>query len=143
MFFNLKGHQKFLFEIRGKLKFIEIENNPKFKRIFNCFSEFSIRDKNENGFIFYENGNLKICRVLMNYNITNHGLIRRNKLKRFIMQNNILRYFVGNVYHYFIINVEKEIRPTLVSLNSTISKNQMQSMLVNKNIYYLALRTEE
>jgi len=151
LFFNLKGHQKFIFELNGKLKFIDVENNPKFKRAFNCLSEFSVRDSNENGFIFHENGNLKICRVLKNYQITNCGLIRRNKIKRFIVHNNILRYFLGNIYNYFIINVEKEIRPTILSdHNNNVNSNncfgnasQNPNMLVNKNFYYLTLRTEE
>ena len=65
--FNLKGYQKILFEINGKLKFIDFENNNYFKRNINSFSEFSVKELNENGFIFHENGNLKICRIPKSY----------------------------------------------------------------------------
>lgn len=116
---------------------------------------------NENGFIFHENGNLKICRIPKFYSITSIGLLRRNKVKRFIFHNNIQTCRQGNVNNYFIINVEKELRPTLVYLNNQPANNPLntnssntnvltnnvnnsnQSMIVNKNVFFLTLRTEE
>lgn len=173
MLFNLKGHQKILFEIHGKLKIIDIENNYLIKRNINSFTEFCLKDTNENGFIFHENGfnniSLKICKIPKNYSITRYGILRRNKIKRFVTHNNIQISRAANINNYYIINVEKEMKQTLFNdaspsvsnlinspnTNTTFlntpqgniikntNENNNYSLIVNKNFYFLTLRTEE
>ncbi len=133
---NIKGNQKLLFEVNGRLKFLDFENNIYLKRSISAFSEFS-KDGSLNGFIYFENGILKLCNLPKNYEIKEIGLIKRNPLNRFPVNMNLLIIPQGMINLYFYILVEKELKPKAVKVSETAS------ITVNKFIYYLTLRTED
>ena len=133
---NIKGNQKLLFEVNGRLKFLDFENNLYLKRSISAFSDFS-KEGSLNGFIYFENGILKLCNLPKNYEIKEIGLIKRNPLNRFPVNMNLLIIPQGMINLYFYILVEKELKPTALKVSETTS------ITVNKFSYYLTLRTED
>lgn len=125
---NIKGLQKVLFEVNGKLTFLNFENNMILRMVIEAFTDIKFEDNNF-GFLYFENGYIKCCRIPSGYEIEQVGLIRRNPLFRFPVNCNILQ--IGTVKLY--ITVEKETRIVVVP-------NMPPS---NRYIYHLVLRTEE
>jgi hypothetical protein len=140
---NIKGHHKVLFEINGRLKFCDFENNLQIKRSISAFSELN-KEGCENGFIYYENGVLKMCRAPLNYKLTDIGLLRRNKLERFPVNCNYIPYPPQTLMpvFYFYAMIEKEFRPIQTPITIG-TQNQSATLVSNKFFYYLTLRSEE
>lgn len=125
---NIKGAQKVLFDINGKLQFIAFESNAFFRTTIDSFTEIR-HEGNPSGFVYFTNGYLKICKIPKNYEISEMGLLRQNPLYRFPVICNILPM----VNMQFYIMIEKENRIVTIP-------NMIPTM---KQIYYLVLRTEE
>ena len=122
--FNLPKNQKFIFDIKGKISILDV-NNLNIKHSFSCFTEYS-NEEIENGFLIFENDKLKHCSIPKNYTLdSNNILIRRNFLNRFPVTLNYIPVYSIPMYYCYIL-IEKEFSPLTSSFK-----------------YYLTLRTED
>ena len=125
---NIKGNQRVLFDINGKLQFLNLENNLILRITIDTCSDIST-ETCPNGLVYYNNGFLKFFKTPKNYKINELGLIRRNQIFRAAVNCHILPIMATHFY----IMIEKELKPYSIKGGPN----------VNRNFYYLTYRTEE
>jgi len=127
--FNLENNRRIIYEVNNELCLLKI-NNEINKTNFSSFCNYNNEDIND-GFIIFEGGLFKFCKINNNYNLSNYSLlIKTNKINRFPV---LLTYtpeyapinytFTYSYYNYILI--EKEM----------IASNRFQ--------YYMTLRRED
>ena len=127
--FNLENNRKIIYEVNNELCLLKI-NNENNKTNFSSFCNFNNEDIND-GFIIFEGGSFKFCKINNNYNLSNYSLlIKTNKINRFPVlltytpEYTLINYGYTYSYYYFFM-IEKEM----------VSPNSFQ--------YYMTLRREE
>jgi hypothetical protein len=127
--FNLENNRKIIYEVNNELCLLKI-NNENNKTNFSSFCNFNNEDIND-GFIIFEGGSFKFCKINNNYNLSNYSLlIKTNKINRFPVlltytpEYTLINYGYTYSYYYFFM-IEKEM----------VSPNRFQ--------YYMTLRREE